>query len=147
MKSGRSDPWELERQAARSAFRRRVRWWVDVPFGVGLVALAVLIGSIVSAGFGTLSGWADTALFLLLLPAVILMLLGIVILGGLVYLMTVVLGWLPGRGEPVRARLGVIADGARRGSDGLARVLILPTAIGSAVRAGWRRLWGGRMED
>jgi hypothetical protein len=147
MDPGRYDPWELERAAARSSFRRRARWWVDVPFVVGALGLAALFAWIVSARFGSLSAWADTALVLLLIPALVAALVGFVILGALVYLLARLLGWLPGRGEPIRARLGMISEGARRGSDAVARTLIVPTATGSALLKGWRWLWQRRRED
>ena len=146
MSSIRTDPWEWERAQARAAYRRRALWWVDLPFFVGLLLLGFLAYSVVRTGWGTSSAWADTVLTVLLIPAAVMALLGFVVAAGLVYLMSRLLGWLPGRTQPVRAWLVRAAHEVARASDAVSRLVIQPTAAANALRAGWRRLWTLRGE-
>jgi hypothetical protein len=144
LKSSRPDPWERDLAAARAAYRRHVWWWIDLPLLAGVVLIAALVVSMVRAGWGTASAWADTALFILLLPAVVAVLLGLVVVSGLVYLMGRLLGWLPGKADPVRRGLVTLADGSGRASDLAARTVIAPSAAATAALAAWRRLWNKR---
>jgi hypothetical protein len=146
LKSTRPEPWERDTAAARAAYRRHVWWWIDLPLLAGVVIVAALVASMVRAGWGTAGAWADTVLFILLMPAVVAVLLGLVVISGLVYLMGRLLGWLPGKADPVRRRLVILADGSGRVSDLAARIVIAPSAAATAILAAWRRLWNIRAE-
>ena len=146
MRSSRTDPWEWERAQARAAYRRRALWWVDLPFVVGLLLLGAVAYSTVRAGMGTPSAWADTFLIMLLMPAIVMGLLAIVVAVGLVYLLSRLLGWLPGRTHPARSWLVRAAKGVGRASDAVSRLVIQPAAAAAAFRAGWRRIWNLRRE-
>lgn len=137
-------PWETERTLARAEGRRSMRWWIDVPLLAGCVGLVLGAFLLIRGQVGTASAWADVALTVLLVPALLLLLVALAAVTGLVYGVARVLGWLPGRSAPIAAWLGHLTVSARRASDGIARLVVVPTAGGVALRSAWRKLWSGR---
>jgi hypothetical protein len=131
-------PWELDRALPPAASRRSVAWWVEIPLGVGLAILIVAAVLLIRNGIGSASAWADVVLTWLLLPVMLVGLLGLLALGGLVYTMARLLGWLPGRAAPAAAWLARFSGAARRASNRLAALLIRPLAAGAALEAGLR---------
>ena len=138
MSSEMHGPWEYERTNTRGAYRRAALWWIDVPLGLGILALIAGVILLARGGVGTASAWADAALAAVLVPALLFGVLALVVFGTLVYLLARLLRWLPGRTAPAAAWLVRLSQGVRRGSDGLAEVVIRPLAAGAAVEAGLR---------
>jgi hypothetical protein len=82
-----------------AAHRREVFWQITFPLILTLLILLGLVGFVIYAGFqgsGSVSRWADISLIWLLLPAVVATLVVLVFLIGLVYLVSKLLGVLPG---------------------------------------------------
>lgn len=82
-----------------AAHRREVFWQITFPLILALLILLGLAGFVIYAGFQSSAGvsrWADVSLIWLLLPAVVATLIVLVILSGLVYLVSKLLGVFPG---------------------------------------------------
>jgi hypothetical protein len=82
-----------------AAHRREVFWQITFPLILTLVILLGLIAFVIYSGFqgsGSVSRWADVSLIWLLVPALVVMFVMLVILIGLVYLVSKLLGVFPG---------------------------------------------------
>lgn len=114
-------------------FRKTVWLQIYLP----LIFIILLLGTLVSVlwieGVGTSSGWADAALVILIIPALLvgLIILGIVAL--LCYGVIYVIGLLPGpskRGREISAR---VANESRRFANLAARPFMAPRAAKTAI--------------
>jgi hypothetical protein len=82
-----------------AAHRREVFWQITFPLILTLLILLGLAAFVIYTGFqgaGSVSRWADISLIWLLLPAVVVTLVVLLILIGLVYLISKLLGVFPG---------------------------------------------------
>src|SRR3972149_6401905 len=134
MRSSPVEPWERDRARAYAAYRRRGRWGVDGPPLLGGTGLAGAGLVLARGSVGTTSAWADTALILMMFPTLVLAFFVLVVLAGLAYLIYRLLGWLPGKADPVKEVLARVADGTHRASQGVTRVVIAPAAAGAAAQ-------------
>ena len=105
-----------------AAHRREVFWQITFPLILALLILLGLAGFVIYAGFqgsANVSRWADVSLIWLLMPAVFVTLVVLIILTGVVYLVSKLLGVLPGYARLVQnffylaqVRIKSIADKA-----------------------------------
>jgi len=85
--------------ATYAAHRREVFWQITFPFILALIILLGLVAGVILAGYQgmeAVSRWADVSLIWLLLPLLIVLLVTLVVLSGVVYLITKLLGVIPG---------------------------------------------------
>ena len=94
-----------ERNPATYAIHRReVFWQITFPFAIALLLILCMVAGLILVGvkgLGDISRWADIALIWLLIPVIILTLISFFAVTGFIYLITRLLGVLPGY-----ARLG-----------------------------------------
>ena len=84
--------------------RREVFWQITFPLIIALLLILCMVTGVILAGvkgLGDISRWADISLIWLLIPAIILTLISFIAVIGFIYLVTRLLGILPGY-----ARLG-----------------------------------------
>jgi hypothetical protein len=84
--------------------RREVFWQITFPLTIALFLILCMVTGVILAsykGVGNISKWADVSLIWLLIPAIILTLISFIAVVGFIYLITKLLGILPGY-----ARLG-----------------------------------------
>jgi hypothetical protein len=84
--------------------RREVFWQITFPLVIALLLILCMVTGVILAGvkgLGDISRWADISLIWLLIPAIILTLISFIAVIGFIYLVTQLLGILPGY-----ARLG-----------------------------------------
>lgn len=70
---------------SRPAEKRNNWVWIYLPLLIGILVFVGIGFLVVRAGFGSASSWADTSLIFMLLPAIILGLVLVVLLGSMVY--------------------------------------------------------------
>ena len=91
--------------ATYAAHRREVFWQIIFPFILALIIILGLVAGVILAGYQgmeAVSRWADVSLIWLLLPLLIVLLVTLAILSGVVYLITKLLGVLPGYARMVQ---------------------------------------------
>jgi hypothetical protein len=84
--------------------RREVFWQITLPLTVALLLILCMVTGVILAsrtGVGDISRWADISVIWLLIPVIFLTLISFVAVTGFIYLITRLLGILPGY-----ARLG-----------------------------------------
>jgi hypothetical protein len=124
------------------AFNKQVGFQIYLPLGIFLLLLGVLVYLLWTFEAGGVSLWADIALIFLLLP---LFLLGLLILGFFavtVYGLSVAIGWLPypaRQGQDLLVRVKMAVD---QGADALAKPILIPSAVVSAIKRGVGYLLG-----
>jgi hypothetical protein len=109
--------------------------WVQIylPFIFILLLLAAVVAILWVGGAGSYSGWADTALIVLIIPALLLGLLVFGILAGLCYGVMYVVGLIPGPAKRMQEISARVATETRRFADLAVRPLMAPKAIKSAI--------------
>jgi hypothetical protein len=94
-----------ERNPATYAIHRReVFWQITLPLTIALLLILCMVTGVILAGIkdvGDISRWADISVIWLLIPLIVLALIAFFVLAGFVFLITRLLGILPGY-----ARLG-----------------------------------------
>jgi len=89
---------------AEALHRHEVFWQITFPFAIALLLILCMVAGLILVGvkgLGDISRWADIALIWLLIPVIILTLISFFAVTGFIYLITRLLGVLPGY-----ARLG-----------------------------------------
>lgn len=84
--------------------RREVFWQITFPLTIALLLILCMVTGVILVGIkglGDISRWADISLIWLLIPVIILTLISFFVVTGFIYLITKLLGILPGY-----ARLG-----------------------------------------
>jgi hypothetical protein len=84
--------------------RREVFWQITFPLAIALLLILCMVTGVILAGvkgLGDISRWADISLIWLLIPLIVLTLISFFAVTGFIYLITRLLGVLPGY-----ARLG-----------------------------------------
>jgi hypothetical protein len=122
-------PWEEE------PVRRRGRaWlWIGLPMFIGLVAITGIVVVVLRQGFGSTQIWADISLVFVLFPLCFMGVIPLLLLIGLSYGLGRLVGWLP---APMRQLDGFLQRAARethRGSDQLARPLMVVQGIVATI--------------
>jgi hypothetical protein len=115
------------------AFRKTVWLQIYLPFIFILLLLAAAVAAVWVGGAGTYSGWADTALVILLIPALLIGVFVFVILAGFCYGVMYISGKIPGpakRAQEITARM---ATESRRFANLAVRPLLAPKAAKTAV--------------
>jgi hypothetical protein len=102
-----------------------------------LIFILLLLGAIVAllwvGGVGSYSGWADIALVILIIPALLLGLILFVILAGLCYGIMTIIGMIPEPAKRVQEISTRIANETRRFADLAVRPLLAPRAAKTAM--------------
>jgi hypothetical protein len=79
--------------------RREVFWQITLPLGIALLLILGMVTGVILAGIkdvGDISRWADISVIWLLIPAIVITLISFIAVTGFVYLVTKLLGILPG---------------------------------------------------
>lgn len=82
-----------------AAHRREVFWQITFPFLIALIILLGLVGGVIFAGVqgaAEVSRWADVSLIWLLPPLLIFLIVLLLLLVGVAFLVTKLLGLIPG---------------------------------------------------
>lgn len=119
--------------------RRDVFWQVTVPLVVGiLLFLALAVGVVWSASGngGAVSRWADISTMWLLIPVLFICLILLVILAGLIYLITWLLGTVPRYAFQLQAWFRLVSRKIHQGSD----LAVEPVLRWRSFKAGMRAL-------
>jgi hypothetical protein len=114
-------------------FQKVVWLQIYLPFIILLLILAAVVAVLWVGGAGSYSGWADTALVILMIPA---LLVGLVIFGvvaGLCYGVMVVVGLIPEPAKRAQEIAARIAAESRRFADMAARPMMVPKAVKSTI--------------
>ena len=110
-------------------FQKVVWLQIYLPFIFLLLILAAVVAVLWVGGTGSYSGWADSALVILMIPA---LLVGLVIFGALAalcYGVMVIIGLIPEPAKRAQEIAGRIAAETRRFADMAARPMMVPKAI------------------
>ena len=134
--SYRSDPGK--RHPLDDAFRNKVRLQIYLPILLGVIGQVILVASIWTTGQGTESVWADVSLMMLIIPAFIMGLILLVLLGVLAYGVAYVIGVLPEPFRRLQEILTQISVSVEKASNLAAKPIILPRAVGAAVEAAFK---------
>ncbi|MFN2111799.1 MAG: hypothetical protein ACK2TT_01645 [Anaerolineales bacterium] len=121
---------EKKKQPAGSNF-----WQVIFPTSLGAV-LVILIGAwfVFYSSSGNVSRFAEISTVLLVIPVYIIALVVGLVLVGLIYLVTRIMGWIPGAADPILKALDKIRQGASLLSKTSARVVIEPASWAAGIR-------------
>lgn len=114
-------------------FQKVVWLQIYLPFIFLLLILAAVVAVLWVGGAGSYSGWADSALVILMIPA---LLVGLVIFGALAalcYGVMVVIGLIPEPAKRAQEIAGRIAAETRRFADMAARPMMVPKAIKTTI--------------
>lgn len=89
-----------ERNPATYAIHRReVFWQITLPLTIALLLILCMVTGVILAGIkdvGDISRWADISVIWLLIPAIVLTFIAFFLVAGIIYLVTKLLGILPG---------------------------------------------------
>ena len=129
-----------EQDEKQRAFQRTVWLQIYLPMLAGVLVLGGLVAWIWIAGPGTGSAWADSAFTLLSIPAMILGLLLLGVLGALVYVVILIIQKLPAPAAQVQEIFAQIAVYTRRFADQAARPVLIPRAFWASLRRAGRVL-------
>jgi hypothetical protein len=116
------------------AFQKTVWLQIYLPLIFIILLLAALVSILWIGDVGSYSGWADSALVILMIPALLVGILVLGVIAGLCYGVMYVIGWLPGparRGQEILERVSVET---RRFADLAARPFMAPRAVVSTIR-------------
>jgi len=115
------------------SFRKTVWLQIYLPIFFVIILIAGIVVILWRGGEGSASGWADTALVIMMIPALLVGILIIVIMAGLCYGVMVIIGWIPGpakRGQEIASR---VVDETHRLTKGMMRPILIPKAVITAV--------------
>ncbi len=82
-----------------AAHRKQVRWQITLPLVIGCLIIALASAGVIWSAVDAnpdLSRWSDISLMWLILPALFLALIPLAVVGGLTFLVSKLLGVLPG---------------------------------------------------
>lgn len=114
-------------------FQKTVWLQIYLPFIFILLCLAAFVTILWVSGTGTYSGWADTALSILLIPALLVGLIVFAILAVLCYGVMYIVSQIPGPAKRVQEITARIANETRRFADLAVRPLLAPRAAKTAI--------------
>lgn len=131
---------ERKQEQQKQAFQRTVWLQIYLPMLAGVLLLGGLVAWIWIAGAGSASVWADSAFALLSIPALIFGLLVLGIVGGLVYVVFLVIEKLPAPAAQLQEIFAQIAETARQVLDGVAKPMLAPKAAWASLLRAWKIL-------
>ncbi len=115
---------------------KRDDWvWIYLPFSIAVLALAGVSFLIFRAEFGSTSAWADASLTLILLPAILLGLVPLILMGLTIYGVIKLIGILPEWFQIIRRVFRQAENAAQRTGDIAVRPLIVMKSSQAALRA------------
>ena len=103
-----------------AAHRKDVGWQITLPLVVGCLLLVLLMAGVVWTATGPstdVSRWVDISLLWLILPALLVALPILGVLVGLVYLVSKLMGVLPGYARLVQDKYAILSSKVMRLSD------------------------------
>jgi hypothetical protein len=122
-----------------AAHRKDVGWQITLPLVIGCLVLVLALAGVIWAAAGAnpqVTRWADISLIWLILPALFFALLGLGVLVGITYLVSKLLGVLPGYARVVQNIFTNIHAKALKANDALvAPALKLKSWSAAARRA------------
>jgi hypothetical protein len=124
----------------QAAFRRQVRLEIYLPLGLTILAVVVLIAVAIALPYGTASSWADVSLVVLAVPMALLLLLLTAALGGLFYLMVIMIREIPPLSSGLQERADQVAAAAQRGSDVAVQPILIPSGLAAGLAEAVRAL-------
>ncbi len=136
------EPNPVTQAAHRRDFFRRVL----LPFGIFLLILIGLGITFILLPVGDVQTWSQIATVMLVMVGLVLGLIILVLLGGLVYLVSYVLGILPGYTRLAQEGLETIQKQATQGADITAKPIIQVQSFLAVVNAIFGRN-GSKRED
>jgi FtsH-binding integral membrane protein len=86
----------------RSAHRKETFWQIVFPLLVAILVIAAIVAAIVINGVGTASVWADIALIVLIIPAMVIMIFPLIIIVLLIVGSSKMLAIIPGYAHQVQ---------------------------------------------
>ena len=125
--------FEVSKPKPDKNFQKTVWLQIYIPFIFILLLLGAIVAVLWVGGVGSYSGWADSALVILIIPALLLGLILFVILAGLCYGVMVIIGIIPEPAKRVQEISTRIAIETRRFADLSVRPLLIPKAAKTAV--------------
>jgi fatty acid desaturase len=128
------------RQKPDKAFRRTVWLQIYIPLIFIILLVIGFVTILWTGGVGTFSGWADTALIFLLIPALLVGLIIFVIIAALCYGIFYLIGWIPGPSKEVQRVMRRVTSETRRYADLVSRPFFAPSAAKSALVKAIRHL-------
>jgi hypothetical protein len=133
MQTNQKEPLNPPRAKPDRAFRKTLWLQIYLPFILILLLLAAVVASLWIGGAGTFSGWADAALVILMIPALLMGLILFVLLAGLCYGLLYIYGLIPGPAKRVQEISARISTGARRFANLAIRPILVPRAVKTTV--------------
>jgi hypothetical protein len=133
MQNKQDKRFEASKPKPDKTFQKTVWLQIYIPFIFILLLLGAIVAVVWVGGVGSYSGWADSALVILIIPALVLGLILFVILAGLCYGVMVVIGWIPEPAKRVQEISTRVATETRRFADLAVRPLLAPKAAKTAV--------------
>ncbi len=121
-----------------AAHRKEVWWQITLPLVIGCLVLVLAIAGVIWAAAGSrpqVTRWADISLIWLILPALFFALLGLGVLVGITYLVSKLLGVLPGYARVVQNAIASVQQKALKANN----VLVAPALKLKSWFAGARR--------
>ena len=115
------------------AFRKIVWLQIYLPLIFIIFLVAGLVVVLWEGGVGSTSGWADAALVILMIPALLVGILILAIVAGLCYGVMYVVGWIPGPAKRVQEIATRVGYESRRFANMAVRPLMVPRAAKTAV--------------
>ena len=126
---------KLVSELASKETRRQVWKQIYLPVGIGVLVLVGMVVGVSWIGVGTTGVWADVSLVLILLPAFLLGLVGLIILVGLTYVLLQLIYLLPGPLHRLQAEIERLGKATRRGADVIVRPIFMLGAVKAALKA------------
>jgi hypothetical protein len=133
MQSEQKNQIEASEVKPDRTFQRAVWLQIYLPFIFILLILGAVVAILWVSGSGTYSGWADAALVILMIPALLVGVIIFAILVGLCYGVIYIFGQIPKparRAQEIASRISVET---RRFADLAARPLLVPKAAKTAM--------------
>jgi hypothetical protein len=121
-----------------AAHRKQVGWQITLPLVIGCLVIALAIAGVIWSAVGAnpeLERWADISLMWLILPALFFALIPLAVVGGLTFLVSKLLGVLPGYSRLVQDAFVNIQSKLLKVSD----ALVVPSLKLKSWAAGARR--------
>jgi hypothetical protein len=133
MKTKQKEPLNSPRPKLDRAFRKSLWLQIYLPFILILLLLAAVVASLWIGGAGTFSGWADAALVILMIPALLMGLVLFVFLAGLCYGLLYIYGLIPRPAKRAQEITARISAGTRRFADLAIRPILIPRAVKTTI--------------
>jgi len=135
MKSESYPPPLIRADKAIIAYKRQMRLQVYLPLGLFTVVLAALVAWMWVGGVGDASSWADVALIMLIIPALLLGLIAVAAIVALAVLVGKLIDVIPEPAYRVRKIFRRAERETARATDLALRPVVKLTALWAALRA------------